>query len=52
MINFYIRRKQVKFLAKKKFVMFYFLFFQKTGNNRLKKKPVGQNFVIFFCFLA
>ena len=34
-----------------KFVMFYFFFFQKAENNRLKKKPVGKNFVILiFCF--
>ena len=33
-----------------KFVMFYFLLFSKTENNRLKKEPVGQNFVIFFFF--
>ena len=27
-----------------------FAFFQKAERNRLKKKkPVGQNFVIFFC---
>ena len=33
-----------------KFAMFYFLFFQKAENNRLKKKSVGQSFVIlFFC---
>ena len=29
-----------------KFVMFYFFFFfQKAENNRLRKNPVGQNFV-------
>ena len=35
-----------------KFVMFYFLFFfQKAENNRLRKNPVGQNFVtLVFCF--
>ena len=33
-------------------VMFYFLLFsQKAENNKLKKKPVDQIFVIlFFCF--
>ena len=34
-----------------KFVIFYFLFFSKVENNRLKKKPVGQNFVILFLVL-
>ena len=34
-----------------KFVIFYFLFFSKAENNRLKKKPVGQNFVILFLVL-
>ena len=28
----------------------YFLFLQKAENNRLKKNPVGQNFVIIFFF--
>ena len=26
-------------------IMLYFFFFQTAGNNRLKKKKVGQNFV-------
>ena len=32
--------------------LLYFIsyFFQKAENNRLKKKPVGQNFVILFLF--
>ena len=36
-----------------KFAKFlFFFFFQKAQNNRLKKKPVSQNFVIlFFGFL-
>ena len=34
-----------------KFVIFYFLFFSKAENNRLNKKPVGQNFVILFLVL-
>ena len=35
------------------FVMFYFfLFFQKAENNRFKKIPVGQNFVILFLDFA
>ena len=33
-----------------KFIFYYYYFFQKAENSRLKKKPVGQNFVIFFCF--
>ena len=28
------------------FIMFHFFFLQKTENNRLKKRPIGQNFVI------
>ena len=28
--------------------MFYNFVFQKPENNRLKQKPVSQNFVIFF----
>ena len=33
------------------FIIYFFFFFQKAENNRLKKKTVGQNFVIlFFCF--
>ena len=43
-----------------KFVMFFLfvclfvllLFFQKAENNRLKKKPVDQNFVILFFIFA
>ena len=33
-----------------KFIFYYYYFFQKAENSRLKKKPVGQSFVIFFCF--
>ena len=29
------------------FIMFYFFFLRKAENKRLKKKPVGHNFVIF-----
>ena len=33
-----------------KFYLFIYLFIQKVKNNRLKKKPIGQNFVLlFFC---
>ena len=31
-----------------KFVIFYFFFFQKVENNRLKNKSVGKNLVILF----
>ena len=34
------------------FVMFYLFFLQKAENNRFKKKPVGQNFVILFFVFA
>ena len=36
------------------YVCYVYLFFlQKAENNRFKKKPVGQNFVIsFFCFCS
>ena len=31
-----------------KFVMLHFFFFQKAESNRLKKKPIGQNFITFY----
>ena len=36
------------------YTFFYvlFLFFQKAENNRLKKNPVGQNFVTYFFVFA